>query len=81
MALGKSRARVVADRVSIAIGDEMLVERGAARPAVRLDQIREVMARREYTITVDLGLGRGEDHVWTCDLSEEYVRLNSKYTT
>jgi glutamate N-acetyltransferase/amino-acid N-acetyltransferase len=27
------------------------------------------------------GLGRGEDRVWTCDLSEEYVRLNSKYTT
>jgi glutamate N-acetyltransferase/amino-acid N-acetyltransferase len=81
MALGKSRARVVADRVSIAIGDEALVERGTPRPGVRLDQIREVMARREYVITVDLGLGRGEDHVLTCDLSEEYVRLNSKYTT
>jgi glutamate N-acetyltransferase/amino-acid N-acetyltransferase len=40
-----------------------------------------VMGRREYVVAVDLGLGRGEDHVWTCDLSEEYVRLNSKYTT
>jgi glutamate N-acetyltransferase/amino-acid N-acetyltransferase len=81
MALGKSLARVVADRVSIAIGDEMLVERGAPRPGARLDQIRDVMARHEYTISVDLGLGRGEDHVWTCDLTEEYVRINSKYTT
>ncbi len=81
MALGKSSARVVADRVSIAIGDEMLVERGAPRPGARLDQIRDVMARHEYTISVDLGLGRGEDHVWTCDLTEEYVRINSKYTT
>jgi glutamate N-acetyltransferase/amino-acid N-acetyltransferase len=81
MALGKSRARVVADRVSIAIGDEVLVERGMARPGARLDKIREVMGRREYAVTVDLGVGRGEDHVWTCDLSEEYVRLNSKYTT
>jgi glutamate N-acetyltransferase/amino-acid N-acetyltransferase len=81
MALGKSRARVDADRVSIAIGDEKLVERGMARPGARLDRIREVMGRREYVVAVDLGLGRGEDHVWTCDLSEEYVRLNSKYTT
>ena len=81
MALGKSPARVIGERVSIAIGDEVLVERGCARPGARLDHIREVMARREYAITVDLGLGRGEDHVWTCDLSEEYVRLNSKYTT
>jgi glutamate N-acetyltransferase/amino-acid N-acetyltransferase len=81
MALGKSPARVIAERVSIWIGDEALVERGSARPEAQLDHIREVMARREYAITVDLGLGRGEDHVWTCDLSEEYVRLNSKYTT
>jgi glutamate N-acetyltransferase/amino-acid N-acetyltransferase len=81
MALGKSSARVVAERVSIAIGDEVLVERGCARPGARPDHIHEVMARREYAITIDLGLGRGEDRVWTCDLSEEYVRLNSKYTT
>jgi glutamate N-acetyltransferase/amino-acid N-acetyltransferase len=81
MALGKSPARVIGERVSMAIGDEILVERGSARPEARLDQIREVMACREYAITIDLGLGRGEDHVWTCDLSEEYVRLNSKYTT
>lgn len=81
MALGKSAARVVGERVSIAIGDEPLVERGAQRAGARLDRIREVMAGREYAVTIDLGLGRGEDHVWTCDLSEEYVRINAKYTT
>ena len=81
MALGKSPARVVADRVAIAIGDEPLVERGAPRPDARLDRIREVMRRREYAVSIDLGLGRGEEHVWTSDLSEEYVRINAKYTT
>jgi glutamate N-acetyltransferase/amino-acid N-acetyltransferase len=81
MALGKSPARVVADRVSITVGDEVLVERGVERPKARLDRIREAMGRREYAITIDLGLGRGEDHVWTSDLSEEYVRINAKYTT
>jgi len=81
MALGKSPARVVGERVSIAIGDEALVERGVQKPGARLDRIREVMGRREYAITIDLGLGRGEDYVWTSDLSEEYVRINAKYTT
>ncbi|HEV8438439.1 MAG TPA: bifunctional glutamate N-acetyltransferase/amino-acid acetyltransferase ArgJ [Methylomirabilota bacterium] len=81
MALGKSPARVAADRVTIAIGDEALVERGVQRTDARLDRIREVMGRRQYLITIDLGLGRGEDHVWTADLSEEYVRINGKYTT
>jgi glutamate N-acetyltransferase/amino-acid N-acetyltransferase len=81
MALGKSPAKVVGERVSIAVDDEPLVEKGAQKPGARLDRIHEVMARREYAITIDLGLGRGEDHVWTSDLSEEYVRINSKYTT
>jgi len=81
MALGKSAARVVPDRVAVSIADEPLVERGVQRPGARLDRIREVMGGREYAIAIDLGLGRGEDHVWTADLSEEYVRLNAKYTT
>ncbi len=81
MALGKSPARVVTERVAIAIGDEALVEKGMLKPDARLDRIHEVMGRTEYAITIDLGLGRGEDRVWTCDLSEEYVRINAKYTT
>ena len=81
MALGKSPARVAPDRVSIAIGDEVLVERGVQKPGARLDRIREVLGGREYAITIDLALGRGEDRVWTSDLSEEYVRINAKYTT
>lgn len=81
MALGKSAARIDQARVSIAFGDEVLVERGMLKEGVRGERIREAMARPEYGITVDLGLGTGEDHVLTCDLSEEYVRINAKYTT
>jgi len=81
MALGKSAARVAADRVAIAIGDEALVERGMLRNGARLDRIHETMAGTAYTIAIDLGLGSGEDRVWTSDLTEEYVRINAKYTT
>jgi glutamate N-acetyltransferase/amino-acid N-acetyltransferase len=81
MALGKSAARVDQDKIAIAVGEEGLVERGVLREGVRLERIREIMGDQEYEITIDLGLGRGEDRMWTNDLSEEYVRLNSKYTT
>jgi D-alanine-D-alanine ligase len=62
-------------------GEEVLVERGLQREGVRVERIREIMGGPEYEIVIDLGLGRGEDRVFTCDLSEEYVRLNGKYTT
>jgi glutamate N-acetyltransferase/amino-acid N-acetyltransferase len=81
MALGKSLARIDPGKVAIAFGDERLVERGMQKEGVRIERIREIMALSEYEISIDLGLGRGEDRVWTCDLSEEYVRLNAKYTT
>jgi glutamate N-acetyltransferase/amino-acid N-acetyltransferase len=81
MALGKSAARVVQDKVSIRFGDELLVEKGMLKPGARVDKIRTLMAEHEYPIAIDLGLGRGRDTVWTADLSEEYVRINGKYTT
>ena len=81
MALGKSAARVAQDRVSIAFNDEVIVEAGVLRPGARLDRVREIMAASEYVLGIDLGLGRGQERVWTCDLSEEYVRINGKYTT
>ena len=81
MALGKSSARIDQDKVSIAFGDEVLVERGVLREGVRVERIREIMGGSEYELTIDLGLGRGEDRVWMSDLSEEYVRINGKYTT
>ncbi|MGH7262668.1 MAG: bifunctional glutamate N-acetyltransferase/amino-acid acetyltransferase ArgJ [Candidatus Rokuibacteriota bacterium] len=81
MAVGKSPALVRADRVGIWFDDEPVVVGGQLRQGAKLDRVREIMARPEFTIQIDLGLGRGEAQVWTCDLSEEYVRVNAKYTT
>jgi glutamate N-acetyltransferase/amino-acid N-acetyltransferase len=81
MALGKSPARVAQDRVGIAFNDEVVVEAGLLRPGARVDRVRAIMAEPEYVIAIDLGVGAGQERVWTCDLSEEYVRINGKYTT
>jgi glutamate N-acetyltransferase/amino-acid N-acetyltransferase len=81
MALGKSAAKVDPTRVAVAFGDEVVAEHGTPRAGARLDRVREIMGAAEYGITIDLGLGTGEERVLTCDLSEEYVRINAKYTT
>jgi glutamate N-acetyltransferase/amino-acid N-acetyltransferase len=81
MALGKSAARIIPDRVSIWIGAEPVATGGMRHPAARPERLREIMRGREYRIAIDLGQGRGAERVWTSDLSEEYVRINAKYTT
>ncbi len=37
--------------------------------------------KREFSITLDLGVGAGEFIVWTCDLSYDYVKINADYHT
>ena len=39
------------------------------------------MGRHEYTMRVDLAAGRGRACIWTCELSEGYVRINADYRT
>jgi glutamate N-acetyltransferase / amino-acid N-acetyltransferase len=39
------------------------------------------MARPEIEIGIDVGIGRATATVLTCDLTPEYVRFNSAYTT
>ncbi|MCX7817994.1 MAG: bifunctional glutamate N-acetyltransferase/amino-acid acetyltransferase ArgJ [Kiritimatiellae bacterium] len=74
-ALGYSAAKVVESRVAIWFDGLCAVRRGAPGPATR-EQLREVIARPEFTVEIDLGLGRGRAEIWTCNCTEEYVRIN-----
>jgi glutamate N-acetyltransferase/amino-acid N-acetyltransferase len=44
-------------------------------------QAAQALRQPEVRIRVDLGLGPGRARVWTCDLGEEYVRINGSYIT
>ncbi len=80
-AAGRSGARFVLDAASVRIGDVDLFVHGvpfderAAAAATVLEQERMV-------ITVDLGTGGADEAtMWTCDFSEEYVKINAEYRT
>lgn len=80
-AVGATGARLEEERIRLLFGDEGVVSGGVLAAPVRWERIKEHLAQREVTLTVDLGLGNATAEVWTSDLTEEYVRLNSKYTT
>lgn len=46
-----------------------------------LERAREYLTGTEIVIRVDLGVGDGAFTVYGCDLTKEYVELNSGYTT
>lgn len=44
-----------------------------------LDKAREVLKEKDISVTVNLRMGTGEATAFTCDLTEEYVRINAGY--
>jgi glutamate N-acetyltransferase/amino-acid N-acetyltransferase len=67
--------------VRITIGDQPVFELGVRSPGFDEAAAHRAMLEREYTITLDLGLGAAECRFLTCDLTEEYVRINADYST
>ena len=43
------------------------------------EKAKEMLQKKEITITVDLHGGKHSATFWTCDLSAEYVRINASY--
>ena len=79
-AAGYSGAALDPNRIEIAIGDMTLVRSGVATQ-YDPERASSQMKGTEVSISVNLHLGDGEATAWGCDLTPEYVRLNSEYTT
>jgi glutamate N-acetyltransferase/amino-acid N-acetyltransferase len=67
--------------VRIEIGAQPVFELGVRSPMFDKAAAHAAMMAREYTISLDLGLGTAECRFLTCDLTEEYVRINADYST
>src|SRR3989454_748020 len=44
-------------------------------------QARAIFQQKTVRLRLDLGIGRAEAVVWTCDLTPDYVRINADYTS
>jgi glutamate N-acetyltransferase/amino-acid N-acetyltransferase len=79
-AVGNTDAIYDPRRVSVDIGAVPVFRRGVGVPGAD-KKAAEVMRRPRYRVLVDLGSGRAEASVYTCDLTHEYVRINAAYRT
>lgn len=80
-AIGASGAYVLPEMVNVKYNGFNIVTNGVQTADFSLEELAKIIAQRNFCITVDLHLGGGEDVIYTCDCSEEYVRINSEYST
>lgn len=79
-ALGSAGVEVREERIAIRLGNVIVVENGIGVLGT-WDRAAEALIGTEVCVKVNLGIGGGNATVWTCDLSEEYVRINGSYAT
>ncbi len=79
-ALGRSGAATDETKVDLFVNGVCIMEAGKPIPFHR-DAVVALMKRPEVTFRLQLNLGEGESTAWGCDLTEEYVIINSAYTT
>jgi glutamate N-acetyltransferase/amino-acid N-acetyltransferase len=80
MALANSGAEVLLSKTDLSIGDIAMLKSG--RPlSFSEEAVIHVLEQSEVPISVNLNLGKGSATAWGCDMSEEYVAINSEYMT
>src|SRR5437899_4717869 len=83
-AAGAAGVPLPADRLSLQVaadGESLSLATGGAPAPARPRAARAIFQQKKIRLRVDLGLGRAEAVVWTCDLTPDYVRINADYTS
>ncbi len=80
-AAGYSGVEFEEEQLSLWMGDMLLYEAGTPLPFDAAAASSYLKHERNVSLRLRFTLGRGSCTVWTCDLTDEYVRLNADYTT
>ncbi len=78
-AIGASGVDFNLSQLNISFGKAMAVHHGKLR-VLNLPRARRVLQRKEYTIDVNIGKGRGRAQFVTSDLTTKYVQINASYS-
>lgn len=78
--VGRSGAEVKESKFDLSVGKVQLVKAGKAVPFDEAAVIA-LLKGEEVVFNANLNLGSGEATAWGCDLSPEYVTINSQYMT
>ena len=78
-ALGRAGARFDPERVHIAFGPHPVVQNGRGLGPKAEAAAQQEIKSGAFTVTIHLNAGDFADYYETCDLTEDYIRINADY--
>jgi glutamate N-acetyltransferase/amino-acid N-acetyltransferase len=79
-AAGYSGAEIYEEKLSIYINKSALLLNGTPADA-DYNELENTLKKRNFSVTIDIGIGSGEASILTTDLSYDYVKINAEYST
>jgi len=79
MAVGKAGEEANRDKMKIIFGRHLVAENGVRSAQYDEGKASKAVSGQEVKIIVDVGVGKASSRVWTCDLTEGYVDINTRY--
>jgi len=79
MAVGKAGEAAERDKLRIMFGSHVVADKGERAPGYNEALATKAVSGQEVAISVDVGVSKGKARVWTCDLTEGYIRINGSY--
>lgn len=79
MAIGNSDVPFIQDKISIAINKIKITKKGSLVANYKEELVANKMKDKNIVIDIDMGIGKENSTVWTCDLTKEYININADY--
>lgn len=80
-AIGYSGAAIDPDRIDISFGELPICRNGGRAPGYDEAAAHAYLSKKEFSISIELHQGAGSCAFWTTDLTTEYIRINTDYST
>lgn len=79
MAIGKSDVDINLNKLSIKFGDLVIVNKGKIHNQYNENEAAKYMKGLDINLSIDVGNGKKRFTVYTMDLTNEYIKINSDY--
>ena len=79
MAIGKSGESIRQESISISINKAQITYKGALINNYNEKVVAKKMKSKNIEIDINIGSGKEQATVWTCDLTKEYIKINADY--
>ena len=79
MAIGKSNEIIDQEKISFSLGNHLLAKKGALLTKIHSNKIKKYMNNKELLLEINLNNGKSQSSVYTCDLTNEYIKINTNY--